>query len=523
MYRWRAATGDCMMANIVDAGMAALSVFGAGAQNNRLLQMSFPHSDGPSDAVLLVNKVRMREELSRDFLVDAEVLSDDARIALKGMMGKMVTISLVREDGSLRYMNGYVDLFRFVRTDGAFAKLRKDNVSFHYRSVLELTDTTFAHYREHDWTTRMSLGYDDKKLTCANQHNETDYNHLHRRWEAAGLYYSYEHKADGHTLVLSDNSTQAEPIDATHVEDAPDQMRFRAHAGSGEGDGIRDWQAVRQLGSGTLTLASFNYKSPRPQLVNGNSLNDQGDVSSYEVYENTGAYGFPNTRDGEVLAQRRMEERDQRTQYFEAGGNDRAAQPGRTFKLAGHFSAVRKPPAPDEDVKQGIASRDYLILSVEHTASNNYPAGRDGTSEYTNTFTCIRRDIRWRPGRHHNSRPCANPGVQTAIVVGPPGADIYTDELARVKIQLHWDRLGIFDQASSPWIRVMMPMAGQYFGQMCLPRVGQEVVVQFLDGNIDHPIVVGVVYNRANMPPWHLPSQKALAGLRSRELEIGRA
>ena len=534
MYRWRAATGDCMMANIVDAGMAALSVFGAGAQNNRLLQMSFPHSDGPSDAVLLVNKVRMREELSRDFLVDAEVLSDDARIALKGMMGKMVTISLVREDGSLRYMNGYVDLFRFVRTDGgfayyrmvlrpwlAFAKLRKDNVSFHHRSVLELTDTTFAHYREHDWTTRMSLGYDDKKLTCANQHNETDYNHLHRRWEAAGLYYSYEHKADGHTLVLSDNSTQAEPIDATHVEDAPDQMRFRAHAGSGEGDGIRDWQAVRQLGSGTLTLASFNYKSPRPQLVNGNSLNDQGDVSSYEVYENTGAYGFPNTRDGEVLAQRRMEERDQRTQYFEAGGNDRAAQPGRTFKLAGHFSAVRKPPAPDEDVKQGIASRDYLILSVEHTASNNYPAGRDGTSEYTNTFTCIRRDIRWRPGRHHNSRPCANPGVQTAIVVGPPGADIYTDELARVKIQLHWDRLGIFDQASSPWIRVMMPMAGQYFGQMCLPRVGQEVVVQFLDGNIDHPIVVGVVYNRANMPPWHLPSQKALAGLRSRELASG--
>jgi type VI secretion system secreted protein VgrG len=256
-------------------------------------------------------------------------------------------------------------------------------------------------------------------------------------------------------------------------------------------------------------------------MANGHSLNSQGDVSEYELYENTGSYGFSNVREGEALAQRRMEESDQRTQYFEAEGNDRAAQPGRTFKLSGHFSAAVKAPGPGEDMKPSIGARDYLILSVDHTASNNYPAGGDGKSEYTNTFVCIRRDIRWRPGRHHNSKPCADPGVQTAIVVGPPGEEIYTDDLGRVKIQFHWDRLGIFDQASSPWIRVVMPMAGQYFGQMCLPRVGQEVVVQFLDGNVDHPIVVGVVYNRSNMPPWHLPAQRALAGLRSRELASG--
>lgn len=519
-----------MRENIVDAAVSALSVFGADAQHNRLLRMCFPRDDGPRET-MLVNTVQMREELSRDFHIDVEVLSDNARIPLKGLMGKMVTISLVRENGSERHMNGYVTQFRFLRTDGGFAyyrmvlepwlaftKLRKDNVSFHHRSVLELTETTFAHYRQRDWTTRMSLDYPDPKLTCANQHNETDYNHLHRRWEDAGLHYHYEHRADGHTLVLSDNSIQSDPIDASHVAGSTDQIPFRAHSGSGEGDGIHDWHAIRELGSGLLTLTSFNYKNPGRQLVNGHSLNKQGDVDSYELYENAGAYGYPSLGDGDALAQRRMEERDQRTQYFEAAGNDRAAQAGRIFKLAGHFSAADKPVAQGEDAKPSIATRDYLILSVVHTASNNYPAGPNGTSEYSNTLTCIRRDIRWRPGRGHNSTPCANPGVQTAIVVGPPGADIYTDELGRIKLQFHWDRLGTFDQASSPWIRIMMPMAGPYFGQMCLPRVGQEVVVQFLDGNVDRPIVVGVVYNRHNMPPWNLPSQQALAGVRSREL-----
>ncbi|MBJ7308833.1 type VI secretion system tip protein VgrG [Rugamonas sp. CCM 8940] len=498
------------------------------------MRMDFPHEDGPRGAVMLVNTLLMREELSRDFHIEVGVLSDDAAISLKSMMGRMVTIALTREDGSARHMNGYVNSFRLVRADGgfahylmvlkpwlAFARLRKDNVSFHHRSVIELSETTFAHYRQRDWKTRLSLDYDDRKLSCANQHNETDYNHLHRRWEDGGLYYAYEHRADGHTLILSDNSMQAEAIDATRAFGVTDAMQFRAGAGSQEADGIRQWQAVRQLGSGKLTLASFNYKSPRPQLVNGYSLNEQGDVADYECYENAGAYGYANLSDGDVLAQRRMEEQDQRTEYFEAGGNDRAAQAGRTFKLDGHFSAEPRRTAQGEGMKPDVGSRDYLILSVEHSASNNYPAGPDGKSEYQNTFVCIRRDIRWRPGRRHNSEACPNPGVQTAIVVGPPGAQIYTDELSRIKLQFHWDRLGIFDQASSPWIRVVMPMAGQHFGQMCLPRIGQEVVVQFLDGNIDHPIVTGVVYNRDNPPPWHLPAQMALAGLRSRELGAG--
>ncbi|MGK5080573.1 type VI secretion system Vgr family protein [Janthinobacterium sp. HLX7-2] len=505
---------------------AALSAFDLGAQERRLLRIDFPHEDGPAGAILLVNSLTAREEVSRDFRFEAELLSDDAQIALKAMMGRMVTISMVRDDGTLRHFNGYVGEFCRLRADGgfawyrvvlqpwlAFAQLRQDNVSFHGQSVMQLTETTFAHYEQRDWKT--SFYGDDPQITCANQHNETDYNHLHRRWEALGWHYWYEHRADGHTLWLGDNSTLAEMIETASGDGA---MRFNSESGSMEDDGLRQWQAVRRLGSGQLTLASFDYKSPQPRLASGYSLNRQGDVLAHELYENTGAYGYKDGDDGQSLAQRRMEESDHLCQYFEAGGNHRSAQAGLCFRLDGHFSAEEKHCQPGQERPESIAEREYLIVSVEHIASNNYQAGPSTASHYVNNMLCVRRDIRWRPGRGYNSTPCIVAGVQTALVVGPAGEEIHTDALGRIRLQFHWDRLGEFDERSSPWIRVMMPMAGPQMGQIALPRVGQEVVVQFQDGNIDHPIVIGAVYNSANPPPWQLPQQRALSGLRSREL-----
>jgi type VI secretion system secreted protein VgrG len=512
------------------AAGAALSVFTLDAQHDRLMRLAFPRDDGP-DAILLPNRMTAHEEVSRCFRFDVELLSDDARIPLKAMMARMVTISVVREDGSLRYFNGYVTEFRFVRADGgfafyrmvvepwlAFARLRKDNVSFHGKSVIELTELTFAHYREADW--HAAIVGDFPRMTCANQYDETDYNHLHRRWEDLGLHYWYEHRADGHTLWLSDRSTLAQPIDPTGIDDSS-TMPFRDKAGSLEDDGIREWSPVRRIGSGQTTLASFDYKNPIAQRSSAESLNDQGDVYPYEIYENTGSYGFRTHDDGEKLAQQRMGEHDANTQYFEARGNDRTAQPGRCFKLDGHFSAELQAARNGEAPRGSIADRDYLILSVHHEASNNYQAGPGAPSHYENTFTCVRKDIQWRPGRHYNSRPCTYPGVQTAIVVGPDGAEIHTDGYGRVKVQFHWDRLGNYDENSSPWLRVMSPGAGSEFGNIRLPRVGEEVAVVYLDGNIDHPVILGALYNQTHMPPWQLPEQQALSGLRSRELQAG--
>jgi type VI secretion system secreted protein VgrG len=520
-----------MSGSQVIAAGAALSAFSGDPQHNRLMRLEFPFKDGPQTAVLLPNTLRAHEEVSRGFRFDVEVLSDDARIPLKLMMARMATISLVREDGSLRYFNGYVTEFRFLRTDGGFAfyqmvlepwlaftRLRKDNVSFHGKSVREITEATLQHYRQADW--HMHIFEEDPRLTVANQHNETDFNHLHRRWEALGLHYWYEHRFDGHTLMLSDKSVLAEPIDATGYDDA-DVIPFHDKSGSLEDDGIREWAAIRRLGSGKTTLASFDYKNPVAQRASFDSANEQGDFFPHEVYENAGAYGFRLRSDGEKLAQQRMVEQDKDTQYFEAAGNDRTVQPGRTFKLGGHFSAEPRSVEYDPEPRRGIGDRSYLILAVDHEASNNYQAGAGAPSQYENRFTCVRKNIRWRPGPSYNSEPCASPGIQTAIVVGPSGSEIHTDGYGRVKVQFHWDRLGAYDENSSPWIRVMAPAAGSEFGQIRLPRVGEEVVVVYPDGNIDHPLILGALYNAQQMPPWNLPGQAPLAGLRSRELGGG--
>ena len=514
------------------AAGAALSAFSLDAQHDRLLCLAFPCNDGP-DRILLPNRLKAHEEVSRCFRFEVELLSDDAQIPLKAMMARMVTISLVREDGSLRYFNGYVTEFRFLRADGgfafyhmvlepwlAFARLRKDNRSFLGKSVIELTELTLAQYRQKDWHPVLVGEY--PRLTCANQYDETDYNHLHRRWEEFGLHYYYEHRADGHSLLLCDRSTLAQSIDPSGIDDSG-EIPFRDKSGSLEHDGIREWSAVRRLGSGQTTLASFDYKNPVAQHATAESLNKQGDVYPYEIYENTGAYGFRTHDDGERLAQQRMGERDANTQTFEARGNDRTAQPGRCFKLGGHFSAALQVPKRGEPAKPSIRDRDYLILSVDHEASNNYQAGPGAPSNYENSFRCVRRDIQWRPGRHYNSQPCIYHGIQTAIVVGPAGAEIHTDGYGRVKIQYHWDRLGKRDENSSPWVRVMSPGAGVEFGHIRLPRVGEEVGVVFVNGNIDHPLILGVLYNYTHMPPWQLPEQQALSGLRSRELQAGAA
>jgi type VI secretion system secreted protein VgrG len=507
----------------VAADIAALSAFGMASQDNRLLRIDFPSGGAPEKGVLLVNTMHAREELSRDFVIKLELLSDNAFITLKSMMGKQVTVSLVRADGSLRYFNGYVNAFGLQRTDGgfafyhmelapwlAFAKLREDCVSFHHKNVIGITEATFERYIERDYNT--AINDDDPTLTCANQHNETDYNHLHRRWEALGLHYRYEHRADGHTLWLADNTAFAPWIDNAE-EDGIGVISFRRESGADTADGIGEWQPARRLGSGSLSLTSFDYKMPNPNSALGYSLNAQGDVVEYERFRNTGSFGFRERSDGEALATRGMEALDSMTQYFEAAGNDRNAQAGRSFKLAGHFSS--EPP------NMALAERDYLIVAVDHVASNNYQTGAGALSDYTNKMVCVRQSVRWRPGRDYNSTRCADPGVQTALVVGPAGEQIHTDGLGRVRLQFHWDRAGSHDEHSSPWVRVSMPAAGAQFGQIGLPRVGQEVVVQFLDGNVDHPIITGLVYNSNMMPPWLLPGQRALSGLRSRELGAG--
>ncbi|MCG2586845.1 type VI secretion system Vgr family protein [Massilia sp. TS11] len=513
----------------IEALAHALSIFSEAAQDNRLLRLTFPRGDGPS-AVLLPQTLSAHEEISRCFRYECELLSDDARIPLKALMGRMATISLVREDGSLRHFNGYVTEFQFLRADGGFAfyrmvlepwlalaRLRKDNVSFLGKTVRTITEETFAHYAQADW--KMRLVDEDARISCANQYNETDYNHLHRRWEARGWYYWYEHRIDGHTLMLADQSLLSNAIE---TDDDCCTIEFRDASGAAEADGIRAWSALRRLGPGAVTLASIDYKNPVSQWAEYAAQSDQGDVYQHAVYADAGADGFKTHDEGRRRAQQDMEALEKDRQFFQAQSNHRNLTPGRSFKLGRHFSGEQRSYQPGEAARPSIAERDYLIIAIDHEVSNNYQTGAGERALYDNSFICARKDIRWRPGLHYNSEPAIYMGIQTAVVVGPEGAQIHTDELGRIKIQFHWDRLGQHNQNSSPWIRVMSPAAGSAFGQIRLPRVGEEVAVMFMNGNIDHPIVIGALYNADKLPPWPLPHTAPLSGIRSRELHGGR-
>lgn len=495
--------------------IAAVAALALGRQHNRLLRLTFPRGDGP-DAVLLANRLEASEALSRDFEYTVEVLSDNASIALKDMQGKMVTIELVRGDGSLRYFNGYVFAFQLARTDGsvafysmvlkpwlAYLKLRRDNYVFHDATLREQTTSIFDDYGTHpDWDCRIRSA--EPRMTMACQFAEDDHNYLHRRWEAAGWHYWYEHTASGHKLILADESPLAAPIDGKP------EVRFQRHGGALEEDAIGEWSPVRDLVAASIALSSFNFKSPHPVHVDVPSVNQQGAVLKIESYEYTGAYGFTDSAGGVDQARLRMEETEASGKHFAAKGNNRFSMPGRSFRLADHFH--------DPDGAGDAQQNDFLIVGVHHSVSNNYLQQVDTPAEYSNRFTCIRKRIPWRPGRGYNSSATRILAPQTATVAAPAGEDVFTDAYGRVRVQFHWDREGNNDERSSAWLRVSTPWAGAELGLHAIPRRGQEVVVVWLDGNPDRPIISGAVYNERNMPPWKVSDQKALMGIRSREL-----
>ena len=492
-----------------------------GRQYNRILRLSFPNNDAPASQ-FVVNKIDAMESLSKDFEFTVELLSDDASVALKTMQGKLLSIEMVRQDGSLRYFSGYVFRFRRRHSDGGitfyearlgpwlkFLSLRKDNYLFHNKTLREQTENIFQDYGAHPrWDWRVTG--DDPAMTDACQYDETDFNYLSRRWEAAGWYYWYEHDANGHKLIVGNDSTLASALDGGA------QVRFHGKDGAVEEDALDRWSPVRTTMPSNVALSGFNFKDPRPSGLTLPTLNQQGKVPEIESYEYAGAYGFKNLKDGDAQSRTRMEEIEALAKHVEAEGNDRFLMPGRWFQLVDHF--IHNVHGRGSEAGKD----DFLIVTVRHIATNNYLQEEDGKTLYRNWATCTRKDVPWRPGRNFNSTDTRILSPQTAIVVGPSGPDsIHTDEYGRVRVQFHWDREGENDERSSAWIRVSSSWAGAELGVAAIPRVGTEVIVQWLSGCPDRPIITGAVFNERNMPPWTIPTQQALTGLRSRELAPG--
>ena len=364
-------------------------------QNNRLIRLSFPRNDAPSGALMVANRLDASEGLSRDFRYTVEVLSDDPRIPLKDVLGKMVTLELNHDDGSVRYFNGYVFDFRFARNDGgfsiygmvllpwmAFLRYRRNNKLFHGMSVEQQTSEIFAQHASSDWKITHLSG--DSVMTDACQFDESDYNYLHRRWEALGWHYHYEHRADGHTLVLSADSTAAHPIDGTG------EVQWVSDSGVVE-RGLKTLSPVRTVASTHYSTSSFDFKKPRPAIADVPTRNEQGLIPELEVYEYAGAYGFKDADDGRDFVTRRMEEIEAAAKHFKASGDAESVLPGRSFKLVGHVSQYLQ--AAEE------AKNEFLVVDVQHSASNNYELQQGATSEYRLSLHCLRKSIPWRPGQ----------------------------------------------------------------------------------------------------------------------------
>ncbi|WP_199540758.1 type VI secretion system Vgr family protein [Paraburkholderia kururiensis] len=481
-------------------------------QNNRLISFAGP-SNGVSDLVAV--DLRATEGLSCVFDIQMRLASQDRNIELKQLIGQPVTITLEMTEAlagsAQRYFHGYVTEFTHLDTDGGLAMYsavirpwlwmlsrRQDIRIFQEVNVQDILAQVFKEYgalASYEFRLRKT----PPRRSYCTQYRESDLTFALRLMQEEGLFFYFEHQKGAHKLIITDNSTGAKPIDG-HSPSLPYSM--------GESlddiDVITSFEARRQLASDNVVLKTADYKVPGARRLESASTQvDQGSVPSYEIYDYLGPQGFPDANRGNELARFRTEALAANSKIFAGTSTSRRLMPMRYVQVDGHYDHAD---SQKED-------RQFLIISVSHSAQNNYQAGK-GAASYSSSFTCIRKKIPYRPALTIG-RPNI-PGPQTAFVVGPEGEEIYTDSLGRVKVQFLWDRLGQKNQSSSCWVRVGQPWASRGFGMIQIPRIGDEVVVLFIDGNPDKPLIIAGVYNAQNVPPWTLPANATQSGVLTR-------
>ena len=330
------------------------------------------------------------------------------------------------------------------------------------------------------------------------QYRESDWDFVSRLLEEEGIFYYFDPSGDGDLVVFADRPSAIAPIpgDAT--------MQFRPEQGAKGAAALNEhvsrFQVSEQIRSGKVTLRDWNFEKPA-LLLNSEAEGASSAIdTSLEVYDYPGEYVAP--ADGDALSKLRLDELLASRSIATGASRCTRFRPGYSFTLS--------------EYPRDSFNASYLLTRVEYwgTAPNARQAGEEGeTTVYGNSFEVIPAAVVFRPFRV-TRRPQIH-GVQTAIVVGPAGEEIYTDQYGRVKVQFHWDRLGKKDDKSSCWVRVAQIWASAGFGGMFLPRINDEVVVTFLEGDPDRPLIVGCVYHGTNVPPYSLPSEKTKSTIKS--------
>jgi type VI secretion system secreted protein VgrG len=481
-------------------------------QERRLLSVSTPLGEN----TLLLRGLEGREALSSLFQFDLAMVSQKSGISFDDIVGENVTISIELVDGTKRNFNGLVSRFTQAGRDEHFVHYRAEVVPwlwmltrhsdcriFQNKSVPDIIEEVFGDRGFRDY--RLSLQETYHPVEYCVQYRETDFNFVSRLMEQCGIFYFFEHSESKHTLVLGDAAT-------AHEECAgQSKVRFTLEGtGVHEDDVITNWSVEQEVRPGKYTLRDYNFETPAVSLeVSEPTAISSSGADARELYDYPGDY--LKRADGEAVAKLRMQEEEVGHLVATGAGNCRTLAAGCKFTLDQHFNSD--------------LNRDYVLTEVRHSArSGSYYGAEHGGDEqnyYANTFTCIPSDRVYRPARV-TPKPVVH-GAQTAVVVGKSGEEIWVDKYGRVLVQFFWDRKGNSDEHSSCWVRVSQSWAGKDWGWVALPRIGQEVLVQFLEGDPDHPIIAGRVYNANQMPPYALPANQTQTGIKTHSSPKGGA
>ena len=457
--------------------------------------------------VLLFHTMSAREEMSRLFEYQLDLLSAKDDINLDEILGKNVTVKLALPSDETRFYNGFVTRFAEGGTLGRFRRYSatvrpwlwlltrtSDCRIFQEQTVPEILKAVFADHGVADFKFELTSTY--RKWTYCVQYRETDFNFVSRLMEHEGIGYHFRHTEGHNTLVLTDSTSMHTAVPGSEtlsfVSDV-DQIRP-------ELEHIRSWEISREIQPGVYVHDDYDLERPSVELKTSKTLPRNYTPSDFEVYDYPGLY--TQKPDGEQYAAVRIDELGSQFEFAQGKTNARGLTVGALLTLEDH-------PRADQN-------REYLIVSAStDMLFENYESLPDPRpANYSCAFVAMASSQQFRP-RRRTRKPFVQ-GPQTAFVVGPAGEEIFTDELGRVKVQFHWDRRGANDQLSSCFIRVSQYWAGKNWGSIHIPRIGHEVIVDFLEGDPDQPIIVGRVYNGVNVPPYKLPDNKTQSGVKSR-------
>jgi type VI secretion system secreted protein VgrG len=470
-----------------------------------------------ADDVLLFAGMSGSEALGRLSEFTVRMLSEDASLAIADVLGKPLTVLLAtNEDGDLRHFNGIVTRFANTGWVGDFASYeatvhpwlwllsRASNCRmFQDMSVPDIVKEVCGAYGGAAALSVTALSGEYPVLPYCVQYRETDFDFVCRLLEGAGIYFYFTHEADKHTMVLADSYGAHQPIAGYTA------LKFARAARRGEWaeESVARWSSAGAIAGSKVVLQDFDFEkaagSRSGGLLSTATIAAGFNQASYEMFDYPGGYSV--AADGNALARARIESMHGQCEQIAATTDARGLYPGGLFTLADH---------PRED-----QNRTYLVTSAQYEVSgNDYASGGRGFG-----FSCRIGAI----GKEHPYRPLptvARPrvyGPQTAIVVGKAGEEIWTDKYGRIKVQFHWDRVGTDDENSSCWVRVAQGWAGKGWGAMAVPRIGMEVVVSFLEGDPDRPLVTGCVYNSDTMPPYELPANQTRSTVKSQSSKGG--